>query len=222
MPQTNGRTTPKLTVIHLARKPLSGTVALNVLKHGTGGINIDACRIGLAFGEDSGQLSAKSGSRRGFQEDGFVGGIALTGRLPLWDATKGRWPANLVLQHLGGENGCKLVGTKKVTTNPPASYVVGSQADGEIRFTTKPVGFQKSSHTSTDGTETVPNWECVEGCPVKDLDEQSGILHSQDPSTRRGALCKTQSIFGNDGGSSAHYDDKGGASRFFKQVRGDE
>jgi len=29
----------------LARKPLSGTVAANVLEHGTGGLNIDGCRI---------------------------------------------------------------------------------------------------------------------------------------------------------------------------------
>ena len=32
--------------IVLARKPFSGTVADNVLKHGTGGININACRVG--------------------------------------------------------------------------------------------------------------------------------------------------------------------------------
>jgi site-specific DNA-methyltransferase (adenine-specific) len=29
----------------MARKPVEGTVAENVLKHGTGGINIDGCRI---------------------------------------------------------------------------------------------------------------------------------------------------------------------------------
>jgi site-specific DNA-methyltransferase (adenine-specific) len=32
--------------IVLARKPLVGTVAANVLEHGTGGINVDGCRIG--------------------------------------------------------------------------------------------------------------------------------------------------------------------------------
>jgi site-specific DNA-methyltransferase (adenine-specific) len=30
----------------LARKPLIGTIAANVLKHGTGALNIDACRVG--------------------------------------------------------------------------------------------------------------------------------------------------------------------------------
>jgi len=32
--------------IVLARKPLDGTVANNVLKHGVGGLNIDGCRVG--------------------------------------------------------------------------------------------------------------------------------------------------------------------------------
>lgn len=36
---------PALEPITVARKPIQGTVADNVLKHGTGGINIDACRI---------------------------------------------------------------------------------------------------------------------------------------------------------------------------------
>jgi DNA modification methylase len=36
---------PALEPIVLARKPLIGTIAANVLAHGTGGLNIDACRI---------------------------------------------------------------------------------------------------------------------------------------------------------------------------------
>src|SRR5690606_12573411 len=36
---------PALEPIVMARKPLDGTVAQNVLKHGVGGINIDECRI---------------------------------------------------------------------------------------------------------------------------------------------------------------------------------
>ena len=37
---------PDLESIVMARKPLDGTVAQNVLKHGVGGINIDECRVG--------------------------------------------------------------------------------------------------------------------------------------------------------------------------------
>ena len=37
---------PAYEPIILARKPIEGTVAKNVMKYGTGGINIDGCRIG--------------------------------------------------------------------------------------------------------------------------------------------------------------------------------
>ncbi len=33
--------------IVMARKPFKGTVVENVLEHGTGGINIDGCRVGI-------------------------------------------------------------------------------------------------------------------------------------------------------------------------------
>jgi hypothetical protein len=36
---------PAFEPIVLARKPLEGTIAQNVLEHGTGGINIDGCRV---------------------------------------------------------------------------------------------------------------------------------------------------------------------------------
>lgn len=42
---------PALEPIVMARKPLDGTVAQNVLKHGVGGINIDGCRI--PFGDET-------------------------------------------------------------------------------------------------------------------------------------------------------------------------
>lgn len=39
---------PAWEPIVLARKPLAGTVAANVLEHGTGGINVDGCRVGMS------------------------------------------------------------------------------------------------------------------------------------------------------------------------------
>ena len=44
--------------IVMARKPFKGTVAENVLEHGTGGINIDGCRVALS-GENPPSGSAK-------------------------------------------------------------------------------------------------------------------------------------------------------------------
>ena len=84
---------PALEPITVARKPLIGTVAANVLAHGTGGINVDACRVG----EDAG-WSYPNG--RGGQ--GWHGRESLGSNLtePM-KATAGRWPANLI--HDGSE-----------------------------------------------------------------------------------------------------------------------
>jgi site-specific DNA-methyltransferase (adenine-specific) len=78
--------------ICVARKPLSEkTVADNVLKWGTGGINIDGCRIPTtdAFGGGS---KATSGFAKGYEHDGWVPG-----------SEDGRFPANVILDEEAGE-----------------------------------------------------------------------------------------------------------------------
>lgn len=104
--------------IVVARKPLSeGTVANNVLQWGTGGLNIDASRVGttddLSGGTYGGTFSASRNP---------------DGSLPkaLGSGNKGRFPANLILSH----------------------------------------------------SEDCQDNQCVPGCPVAKLDEQSGVLKS--------------------------------------------
>ncbi len=76
---------PAWEPIVLARKPLIGTVAENVLKHGTGGLNIDGCRI----------AGSKPDTTRGAGgQNGRYGPIGAQGRII--DDGLGRWPANLV------------------------------------------------------------------------------------------------------------------------------
>lgn len=77
---------PAFEPIVVARKPLVGTVAGNVLAHGTGALNIDGCRIEGAVQAGAGSLHTFHGG-----EDGYEKG---TGR-QYQDA--GRWPANVVL-----------------------------------------------------------------------------------------------------------------------------
>lgn len=79
--------------IVLARKPLEGTVAANVLKWGVGGLNIDACRVGT----DAGWSYPK-----GRGGSGWNGQESLSTNLTKpTKATAGRWPANLM--HDGGD-----------------------------------------------------------------------------------------------------------------------
>ena len=78
--------------IVLARRPLDGTVAANVLKHGTGALNIDACRI-------DGVVENRGGwCNRGYQrprtEETFTSGSPVSSGL---SEAAGRWPANVIL-----------------------------------------------------------------------------------------------------------------------------
>ena len=80
---------PALEPITVARKPLAGTVAENVLRHGTGALNIDGCRVealdgyvenAVTQGVTTAQTSYKiPRERRTFEP-----------------SPAGRWPANLI------------------------------------------------------------------------------------------------------------------------------
>ena len=87
---------PSQEFIAMARKPLDGTVANNVLTWGTGGINIDATRVPMSD-EDYEKLS--SGVERIREKGGTMGNSwknssDLSGANPVNPA--GRWPANFI------------------------------------------------------------------------------------------------------------------------------
>lgn len=100
--------------IVLARKPLSeNTIAANVLKHSTGGLNIDACRIAtkdkLIHG---GKLTSLSGDERTGKAAGmFVGGAENTYK----QNSLGRFPANIILDEEAGKILDEQSGTSKST-----------------------------------------------------------------------------------------------------------
>lgn len=79
---------PAWEPICLARKTLIGTVAANVLAHGTGALNIDGCRV--EAGEDHVRNCARSNVSGIWREHGSVQGVT-TEASPL-----GRFPANLM------------------------------------------------------------------------------------------------------------------------------
>jgi site-specific DNA-methyltransferase (adenine-specific) len=106
---------PAYEPIIVARKPLRGTVAGNVLEWGTGGINVDGCRIGTDVVSQHGRSDStnRSMSGRNYAEG--------PGR-----SWTGRWPANFI--HDGSE---EVVGLfPETTTGKPT---VGSQpTTGEV------------------------------------------------------------------------------------------
>lgn len=80
---------PSVEIICMARKPLEGTVAQNVLKYGTGALNIDGCRI--PYEQNNKPQAGKRTSTFGTQ-DTIPGGDG-SGKFNAND--KGRWPAQL-------------------------------------------------------------------------------------------------------------------------------
>lgn len=81
---------PAFEPIVVARKPLVGTVAANVLTHGTGALNIDGCRVGDGSDRIDGGAAGASSSQHVAMGGGWNGGA-------LARPTGGRWPANVVL-----------------------------------------------------------------------------------------------------------------------------
>ena len=88
---------PAFEPIVMARKPLTGTVAANVLEHGTGALNIDACRVG----EDTVTTHSRGESTAFPKRPGetTVEESGRTARQDLVSASPrtGRWPANVIL-----------------------------------------------------------------------------------------------------------------------------
>ena len=84
---------PAQEPICLARKPLIGTVAVNVAAYGTGAINIDTCRV------NGGERVSRTGGM-GRKANPVYGVFANTDTEEIVTSV-GRWPANLV--HDGSE-----------------------------------------------------------------------------------------------------------------------
>jgi len=72
-----------------------------------------------------------------------------------------------------------------------------------------------------NGQEEIPIWECAEGCPVKELDGQSGVSKSSGGSTPgvSGRMGYHGADGSNVGATAGGFGDSGGASRFFEQFQ---
>ena len=151
-------------IITLLRKPLEGSVAENTLKHGCGSINIDATRV--SFGDESINFEAVN-RQQSEPSPGWSGHVAQVGTTIQMYKEKGRWPANFILTH---KEGCELKGTRKIKEGVHNSDKGGTEREVGLYKD----GLKKRAKDHHQGQETVADWLCVEGCPVKELDQQSG------------------------------------------------
>lgn len=226
--------------IILARKPLIGTVAKNVLKHGTGGINIDGCRIGTSENLNGGAYKSKGEDEDSYQcidpncpdaatmpyhdhpsekrkgrHDGAENWRYKHGGAGGFEQPKGRWPANVILSH---SSECQQIGTRTVKGGTAYEPEAGREMKRTILGGTKNLG-RTLGYADEHGNETIPAWECAPDCPVRLLDEQTGTLTSGklEPHHRRATLDRGtyQSHTSEIATKHSTGGSSGGASRFF-------
>ena len=175
-------------------------------------LNIEGCRVGT-----------QSTHRENRAPMGYMGNApAAEGYATGSDS--GRYPPNAVFSHAPG---CRCVGERRVLPNGQRRFRTefGHSAEAQgyggavADFTTS-----TNPGIDPDGTETVEAWECVEGCPVRELDAQSGESTSAGGQTNarsgwRGAEGCTRTVVTKE---DPGFGDTGTAARFFPQFPADE
>jgi site-specific DNA-methyltransferase (adenine-specific) len=121
---------PALEPITMARKPLIGTVADNVLEHGTGGLNIDGCRVEGWKPQVTQGVNSKASSFNVAKERRISG-----------DSNEGRWPANLI--HDGSD---EVVGAFPVTKS--GALTAAQQVKGGFAGSVNAYGTAKAGGTN--------------------------------------------------------------------------
>jgi DNA modification methylase len=193
--------------ICMARKPIEEkTITDNVLKYGTGGINIDGCRVGFTSENDKNNtLNAKYTTDKDNKQSEDWG----TKQIGNVSKEEGRFPANFIIECtcdevISGENN----GLKKETFENYGNGEYGKKDGRKTQPTAKKI--EGTWYKDTGDIHTNPD------CPCRLLDEQSGEGKSVKRKKVSNTISKPNIDFG--GGIKNidnEYEDTGGASRFF-------
>jgi site-specific DNA-methyltransferase (adenine-specific) len=125
---------PALEPICVARKPVDGTVANNVLEHGTGALNIDACRV-------SAEERAAYEYLETTAKSGYSGGIGSSRQIGT--KTEDRWPANVV--HDGSDEVMRAFPMQSSGGTPPTRQSHGNSYSGGFHGVDDPRGIGPTS-----------------------------------------------------------------------------
>jgi DNA modification methylase len=178
--------------IVVARKPLIGTVAETVLKYGTGGINIDASRVGTTGARNN-------GNSKGTVDSNSIG---VYGKAIKQDYNMGRFPANVILTH---NHDCQETGT--VTDD----ITLNGEGNDKM-FHGKFNGGQNQSPKQS----TTTTWSCTPGCPATQFPNSKGALAPVKSGQKGfgGEIYNKYNTAGDDG-ATFYNDGEGTAARFF-------
>jgi len=136
--------------IVVARKPVIGTVAENVLQYGTGALNIDATRIGSQGATTRSHQADYPKNANGTEDRS--GSWARTGH-KIEEVNQGRWPANIILDEYTAELLDQQSGiSKSLSHNRPHDtkwgFGVGNDNSKEYDYETGRSGYSDSGGAS--------------------------------------------------------------------------
>jgi hypothetical protein len=169
---------PALEPITVARKPLIGTVAQNVLEHGTGAINVDGCRINnltgqrpigsfSAWGKEKNlcDLCARLAESHVKQETPETRACSAESHAePITSGRVGNTPVDTAKENTGCSAGPSLA---EPETSPTANFNLSIGVSGKI-----PTGQSLLVTKSTTSTETAQTTELKTcnacGCSITD------------------------------------------------------
>ena len=228
-----------MQIITLTRKPLeTSTTTANVLKHGTGAFNIDACRLGFASEEDIAKTKSKNPGKKTTVTSTVYG----ENRPQQKVNTSGRWPANVILQHnvqcaskqteptknarwecndrcvivdLDHQSGISVSSGGRLANISTGQRVYGGGKGLGVNKKPEEVRGDPGFGDVGGASRYFKHISCVTSCAAQELERQSGKSVS-----RKGAPRKSRES-GEGWGmkhTGAEYNDEGSATRFFKLI----
>lgn len=124
--------------ICVARKPLIGTVAENVLTHGTGAINVDGCRVDTNEYLGGGSMSVGSYTNWNVKQGARPQTSEWKGNTKQFEQPTGRWPANIIhdgsAEVLAGFPETHSAGKKREIPSGVANNYMGRGKKSGVRF----------------------------------------------------------------------------------------
>ena len=175
---------PALEPITMARKPFPGTVAANVMQHGTGAINVDGCRV--PHGADVDLEATQAPSKSTFS-------AAAKDWTTSTYKPAGRWPANLI--HDGSDE--VLAGFPETKSGKMMPTRTTAGVDGRNAYGADAAGGFTTMETYGDSGSAARFFYCpkaskadreagLEGMEAKTNDWQrptSGLSQGKNPAT---------------------------------------
>lgn len=187
---------PAFEPVIVARKPLIGTVAANVLTHGTGALNIDATRISttdsLGGGANKGMTAEtrhEGFARPWMRDDEAREAAAARSRENTARAeSMGRWPANVLLdQHaaawLDEQSGASASkrSARGAWKKASATYGAWGMADDDTRGHDDSGGASRFFYCAKAPSSERPNVDGVQHATVKPLDVMRWLVRLVTP-----------------------------------------